>query len=78
MWLQFKCVNFKHSFGIGIVHIQVNITLEWTPEDPIDGESLVEVMCPCPTASMPMSMLTEIYIERKKKTYVVKGLTFFA
>ena len=33
-------------------------------------------MCPCPTASMPMSMLTEIYIERKKIICFVKGWTF--
>ena len=27
MWLNFKCVNFKHILGIDILSIHVNITL---------------------------------------------------
>ena len=29
IWLRFKYVYFKHDLGIGIMSIQVNITLEW-------------------------------------------------
>ena len=33
----FKCVNFKHNMGIDIRGIQININLEWMPEDLLDG-----------------------------------------
>ena len=36
LWLKKKNVNFKHNLGIDILSIQVNITLEWMPEDLID------------------------------------------
>ena len=34
---EFWWVNFEHNFGIDILSIQINITLEWMPEDLIDG-----------------------------------------
>ena len=34
----FKCVNFKHNLCIDILSIQVNITLEWMPEELVDGK----------------------------------------
>ena len=44
----FKWVNLKHSLGIDVLSIPVNITLEWMPEDLIDGKStLVQVMARC-------------------------------
>ena len=29
--------HIKHNLGIDILNIQVNITLEWMPEDVVDG-----------------------------------------
>ena len=41
----FKYANFKHNLGIDIFNIQENITLEWMPEDLVDGQPrLVQVM----------------------------------
>ena len=43
-----KSVNFKHNLGNDISSIQVNITLEWMPEDFFDVKSaLVQVMAWC-------------------------------
>ena len=40
----FKCVHFLPNLGFDIVSIQVNVTMEWTP-DLLDGtSSLVQVM----------------------------------
>ena len=48
MLLDFKCVYLKLNLGLNIFSIQVNAMLEWMPEDPIDGKSiLVEVMVWC-------------------------------
>ena len=35
----FKCVNLKHNMEIDIFSIQINIIVEWKPEDPVDGTS---------------------------------------
>ena len=44
----FKCVNLKHNLGIDILSVQLNITLEWIPEDLVDVKStLVQVMAWC-------------------------------
>ena len=39
MWLfcYLECVNFKSNLGIDVLSVQVNITLEWMPEDLVDG-----------------------------------------
>ena len=48
----FKCVKFKHNLKIEILNIQVNITLEWMPEDFIgDKSTLVQVMAWCRQAA---------------------------
>ena len=48
----FESVNFKYDLGIDILSIQINITLEWMPEDHIDGQpTLVQVMAWCRQAT---------------------------
>ena len=55
MWLWFEIC--KYIVGIGILSIQVNITLEWIPEDIVDIEStLVKVMAWCHEASTWVSV----------------------
>ena len=34
-----ECVNYEHNLGIYILSNQVNITLEWMPEDVVDNKS---------------------------------------
>ena len=38
---EFKCENFKQNSGIDSLSIQVSFTLEWIPEDLINGESIL-------------------------------------
>ena len=49
MWLWFQMCKFlKHNFGINIYSIQVNKTLEWMPENPVDDNSvLVQIRAWC-------------------------------
>ena len=44
----FKYIIFKHNLGINILSIQVDITVEWMPDDRIDFKTaLVQVMAWC-------------------------------
>ena len=57
--------KFKPNLGIysDILSIQININLEWMPEDLVDGKStLVQVMALVPEGTKPLSepMLTKI------------------
>ena len=36
---EFKCVNFKLSFDIDILNMEVNITREWMSDDVVDDQS---------------------------------------
>ena len=49
MYCDFKCANFKHILGIGILSIQVvNIALKWMPEDLINEKSTsAQTMASC-------------------------------
>ena len=48
----FKGESFKHNFGVDMLGIQINLTLEWMPEDLIHGQStLIEVMAWCHSAT---------------------------
>ena len=43
-----KLLHFKHNWRVDILHTQANISLEWIPEDLIEGKStLVEVIGWC-------------------------------
>ena len=50
-WLmlpRFQMCKFQTHLGIDIWGILVNITLEWMPENPVDGKStLFQVMAWC-------------------------------
>ena len=61
VWL---CVNFKHNFGIDVFSIQINITMEWVPEDIVDGNFNIgsgNGLVPSGNKLFPEPMLTQMY-----------------